>query len=274
VFPPWFLTNDGFNRQVARRQLVHNRLPLRRKHPIAKDRSRTALTLIASCLINVFYTAVTRVVGRGVKLEGVKTESPLTTATMTVGRTRPRPFAIISGDTVLEVDGQKVRTVEQIAALINASSSTKLATVIIYRGDQVPTSAGVAWTSVAGRDKPRNNSHRRRTYWQRLARERFLWTLRYLCRGVAADRIAGTWAVHLPADEAQLGRYSVGVGLSGYCLRVVAYGDACFVLAFLVSATAMFLLATSRRTILIAFACVVPLVIAGALLLQQSVMWV
>src|SRR5882762_3501197 len=38
-----------------------------------------ALTLIASCLISVFYTAVTRVVGRGVKLEGVKTESPLTT---------------------------------------------------------------------------------------------------------------------------------------------------------------------------------------------------
>src|SRR5213078_5159304 len=40
-----------------------------------------ALTLIASCLINVFYTAVTRIVGQGVKVQGVRAESPLSAAT-------------------------------------------------------------------------------------------------------------------------------------------------------------------------------------------------
>src|SRR6185295_13678887 len=33
-----------------------------------------ALTLVASCMINVFFTAVTRVIGRGVKVQGIAAE--------------------------------------------------------------------------------------------------------------------------------------------------------------------------------------------------------
>src|SRR6266480_1723012 len=82
-----------------------------------------ALTLVASCMINVLFTAVTRVVGQGVKVTGVKAESPLSAATMTSQKRTQLPFAIISGDTVLEVDGYPVRNADQIATRINATEN-------------------------------------------------------------------------------------------------------------------------------------------------------
>src|ERR1041384_5144079 len=56
-----------------------------------------ALTLIASCMINVFLTAGQLAIGKGVKVQGVKSESPLAKA---VFRTRSviQPTPIINGD--------------------------------------------------------------------------------------------------------------------------------------------------------------------------------
>ena len=44
--------------------------------PSKKVARGLALTLVASCLINVFYTAATRVVGRGIKIEVSKLRAP------------------------------------------------------------------------------------------------------------------------------------------------------------------------------------------------------
>src|SRR5207244_12582123 len=46
-----------------------------------------ALTLVASCLINVFYTFGQRIVGRGVKLQSLTVESPLSLSGSRVGAT-------------------------------------------------------------------------------------------------------------------------------------------------------------------------------------------
>src|SRR5438132_8697567 len=40
------------------------------------------VTLVASCMINVIYTASARIVGRGVKVQAVKPESPLSAAVL------------------------------------------------------------------------------------------------------------------------------------------------------------------------------------------------
>src|SRR6266480_6435359 len=61
--------------------------------PSRKILRALALTLIASCMINVLFTAVTRVVGQGVKVAGVKAESPLSAATMTSQKRTQLPFA-------------------------------------------------------------------------------------------------------------------------------------------------------------------------------------
>jgi len=73
-FRPWFLTNRWFQSASCAPPACSQSSTLFAENiPSRKIVRGLALTLIASCLINVFYTAVTRVVGRGVKLEGVKT---------------------------------------------------------------------------------------------------------------------------------------------------------------------------------------------------------
>src|SRR5687767_677814 len=74
-----------------------------------------ALTLIGSCMVNVFLTAGQLAVGRGVKVEGVKAESPLAKAvfrTKTVTQATP----IRSGDTVFQVDGKPIKDPTELAA--------------------------------------------------------------------------------------------------------------------------------------------------------------
>ena len=68
-----------------------------------------ALTLVASCSINVVYTLGQRIVGRGVKVENLSTASPLYIA------------GIREGDTLLEVEG---RTLHNPDELFNALSTT------------------------------------------------------------------------------------------------------------------------------------------------------
>lgn len=84
------------------------------------------LTLIGSSLIGVFYTAGDRLVGRGVKVNGLKTESPLYAA------------GVRSGDTLLEIDGQKIRDPEDVIAVL-ANGEKRPAALKIYRVEWVPT---------------------------------------------------------------------------------------------------------------------------------------
>jgi len=229
-----------------------------------------ALTLIASCLINVFYTAATRVVGRGVKVEGVKAESPLAAATMTEQRKPPKPFPIVSGDTVLEVDGQKVRSAEQVAALINASASTRFATVKIYRGDVYPPLQVPRGRLLSGATAEEqlgiSGGHIGRD-WRASG-----FYGHYVTYAEALQLIASLTLgllICLPYQKSWIGALLV-FALAGIIFALLLTVTRASWLAFLISATAMFLLGTSRRTILIAVACAIPLVLTGALLLQQK----
>jgi O-antigen ligase len=238
--------------------------------PTQKIVRALALIIIASCLINVFYTAVTRVVGRGVKVEGVKAESPLAAATLSVQRQAPKPFPIVNGDTVLEVDGHQVRTTEEVAALINASSSSRLATVKIYRGDtypplQVPRGRLLAGTTATdqlgisrghiGRDWRASGFYGHYvTYAEALQLIASLGLGLFIC---------------LPLKKSRIG-VALLVALAGILFALLLTVTRASWLAFLISATVIILLGTSRRTMIIAVACAIPLVLAGALLLQQK----
>src|SRR5215510_15182576 len=58
-----------------------------------------ALTMIASCMINVLLTAGQFAIGKGVKVEGVAPGSPLTKAVFRT-RTVMQPSPIVNGDTI------------------------------------------------------------------------------------------------------------------------------------------------------------------------------
>jgi hypothetical protein len=238
--------------------------------PSRKVLRALALTLIASCMINVLFTAATRVIGRGVKITGVKSESPLSAATMTSQTKQQLPFAIVSGDTVLEVDGEPVRSAEQIAALITGSREPSFATVTIYRGDRYPplrvprgrmlngTTAeeqlGISsWTS--GRDWRASGFFGHYTSY------------------AEALQLIGSLAlglfICLPFKKSRIGTLLL-FALAGIIFALLLTVTRASWLAFLVSAGLMFLLGTSRRMIMVACACAIPLVLAGALLLQQK----
>ena len=80
-----------------------------------------ALTLIASCMVNVVYVMGERIVGRGLKVEGLSAESPLAAA------------GIHDGDTLLSVDGLTLREPEELVAALDNRQNAAPAVVKIYR---------------------------------------------------------------------------------------------------------------------------------------------
>src|SRR6185436_13691035 len=89
-----------------------------------------ALALIGSCMINVFLTAGQLAIGKGVKVQGVSPASPLAQAVFRT-RTVNKPTPIVNGDTIWEVDGNRVDSPEELASALAAGPSP--AKVKIYR---------------------------------------------------------------------------------------------------------------------------------------------
>jgi len=87
-----------------------------------------ALMLIVSCMVNIAYTFAGRAVGRGIRVEGLRTESPLYVA------------GIRDGDTVLDIDDAPVRDTERLAdeIAIRSDGNASRARVRVYRVEAYP----------------------------------------------------------------------------------------------------------------------------------------
>lgn len=86
-----------------------------------------ALTLIASCMINVIYTFGERAVGRGVKVKTLTADSPL------------RQADIREGDTLLEVNNRPLRRLEEVErALAAGVRNAEAVRIKIYRFEWMP----------------------------------------------------------------------------------------------------------------------------------------
>src|SRR5688572_6821986 len=224
-----------------------------------------ALALIGSCLVNVLWTAGQLATGRGVRVQGVSAESPLTKA---IFRTRSvrRETPIKDGDIVWQVDNQRVNSPDELAAAL--VSGTGVAKVRIYRVEWTPE-LEVPRTLLTGTNAEQQLGI---TGWTR-------------GRDWRATGFYGHWTTY--AEVLQLiASLALGIflGLSQKTSRVgllllVAIAGLGFALAmtvtrgswigFAVSVAAMLLLSVSRRTAIIIAACAIPLVLAGVFLLQQ-----
>src|ERR1044072_3882015 len=96
-----------------------------------------AITLIAACVLSVLFTVGQFALGKGIKVYGVRRDSPLSQA---VFRTRAfqQSIPIVDGDTIWEVDGQSVNDPEQLAAALAGSPTAQVANVRIYRVEWTP----------------------------------------------------------------------------------------------------------------------------------------
>jgi O-Antigen ligase len=262
-----------------------------------------ALTLIGSCMLNVFWTAGQLIVGRGVKVQGVSAASPLGKAvfrTRTVSKLTP----IVDGDTVWAVDGEPIGNPDELAAAL-AQGSGSVSGAETARGSEAARGSETARGSQAMRGSEAMRGAE--TARVRIYRVEWMPELEVprgqLLRGNSAlDQLGvaswtrgrdwratgfyGHWVTY--AEVLQLVA-SLALGLflvvprkksfSGLLLLGAVVG---LVLAlgmtvtraswigFAISAAVMLAMSVSRRTLLIAGACAIPLVLGGLILLQQK----
>lgn len=219
-----------------------------------------AILLIASCMINVCYTLGQRIIGRGVRVEGVALAGPLYAG------------GIRSGDTLLEVEGRPISNLKELYDEVDrAGAQTDVPVhVQIYRYE---------WVGIL--EVPRNKLLEGETINARLGVE--TWTRG---RDWRATGFYNHWTTY---SEALQLIASLAVGLfialkrkltwKGALLLAVILGQSAALLltvtraswlALLVSIFVIVLVGASRKTVLIAAACAVVLVPAALFVLQQK----
>ena len=226
-----------------------------------------ALTLIGSCMANVLLTAGQLTLGKGVKVQGVAQASPLTNAVFRT-RTVHQPTPIVNGDTIWEVDGEPVGDPEELAAALASGNPT--AKVRIYRvewmpevelprGQLLPGTTALQQLGISswsrGRDWRATGFY---NHWVTYAE--VLQLIASLALGIL---LALTHKKNLMGALLALAVIGMIFALGMTVTRASWIG-------FAVSAVAMLLLTSSRRTILIVGACAIPLVLGSIILLQQK----
>jgi O-antigen ligase len=229
-----------------------------------------ALVLVASCMISVVYTMGERVRGRGVKLEGVRIESPLAAAVFRNGETGT-PTPIQSGDTVLEVDGRKVYSPEEVAAALDGNDDNKgVARVKIYR---------VEWMPVL--EVPRGRLLAGQTALARLGVENWTRGRDWRAAGFYGHYVTYAEALQLIAslafglfialpEKRRSGGVLLLLALAGLSVALLLTVTRASWVGLLLSAFVIVLAGTSRRTALVVAACALPLVLGGWLILKQQ----
>ncbi len=216
-----------------------------------------ALALLAACMVNVVFTAGERLRGRAVKVNGVAENSPLYQA------------GIRDGDTLLEVDKQKLNsTQELIDALLKPE--IKPAAVLIYRHELQPTflvernkllpgntpeqQLGIASAS-RGRDWRATGF-----YGQFVTYAEMLQLIIALALGIL---------VSLPRKRSWNGLLmAICLGGLGVAMLLTVTRASWF--GCLLSSVVILLLAIPRRALIFVGVLAIPLVLAGLFVLQQK----
>jgi O-antigen ligase len=213
--------------------------------------------LISSCMVNIFWTYIERGIGRGVELRGLKPESPLAQVTLK------------DGDTVLEVNGKKVSTPEQILTEFEKSAVNPVK-VKAYRPDyNVPVEvdrdkllSGENALQKLGAESWRINRNWRSAgfYGHYTTYSEVLQLMLSLIFGIL---------ITLEIKRSRLGGLLILALLSmGGALLLTATRAS--QLGFLLSAAAILICGANRRLLIGFAALVIPLALVGLFVLQQS----
>ena len=227
------------------------------------------ILLVASCLVSVVYTFGEYAFGRGVKVYEVRSDSPLSTAKF-VSREHISATPILAGDTLLEVDGRKLRGIEDLIAAMDQSEKKEPAKIKIYR---------VEW--IVELQVPRGKLLPGATSEERLGIQR--WTAG---RDWRATGFYGHWTTYaealqliasltlglliaLPRKRTRNGLL-LALAIIGMCGALVLTVTRASLLGLVVSAALIAAIGLSRRSLLVLAACALPLVIAGLFVLHQK----
>lgn len=240
-----------------------------------------AFAMILSCMVSVIWTPIERIFGRGVEISGMVAESPLAPAT------------IRNGDTLLKVNGKKIKTPDDLIAEIEANELSKVTfyrpdyylTVDVWRKNLLSGANALEKLGFTGWKRSRN--------WRSQGFYGHYTTFAEVLQLIGALTF-GLFIAHLGRrkEEADFGkkqklldRLTAPVQLSFlpfsfspillFCVAAMAFALLLTVtrgsqLGFLTAAAAIVLVAGNRKMFLTLAAIVLPVALLGAFFLQQS----
>jgi O-antigen ligase len=227
-----------------------------------------AFTLIASCLVTTLFTLGQLAMGKGVKVYGVRSDSVLTQAVFHT-RTVKQPTPIIDGDTIWEVDGQRVGSPDELAAAL-AAANASISIVKIYRVEWTPSLEVPRGHLLAGNNALQQlgiNAWARGRDWRATGFFGHWVTYAELLQLIASLTMG--LFLSLPTKRGITGIFL----LLSLVLMLLSLGltvTRASWIAFAISATLLLAISVSRRTLIAAGVVAIPLVLAGVFVLQQK----
>lgn len=244
-----------------------------------------ACALVFSCMVNVVWVPVQRLMGRGVEIHGVSPQSPLSNIYLADGS----KAALYDGDTLLTADNKKLNTPDEVVAAIEKNETTKLKfyrpdfdlVVTARRDSLLPGSTAMERLGITSWKK----SHNWRssgffghyaTYAEvmqliaSLALGLFIGS--FLRRGDtgAIRRHEEDLSAASPRPRFTASSILLFLALAGMSLALLLTVTRASQLAFLISAAAMVITVGNRKLLLGAAAIILPVAIGGLIFLQQS----
>ena len=224
--------------------------------------------LIASCMVNVAWTPVQRLIGRGVEIHGLSPESPLA------------KVGLWDGDTLLQANGRKLRTPEDLASALAASETVKVKfyrpdfefSVDVRREDML---SGADALQRLGFEKWTKSRNWRSSgfYGHYTTYAEVLQLIDSLIFGllVAAFSLRrSTRDGRRPASVHRYARPLLLIALAGASLALLMTVTRASQLAFVISAACIVLLGAGKRWLFAVAAVGIPIVLVGLFVLQQS----
>ena len=227
------------------------------------------VVLLAGTVLSTLFTFAQYAIGRGVKVQGVRADSPLKAGRF-VTRTKSDPAPILDGDTIEEVDSQRIWNAEQLVNELEQPSQQKTAKVKIYRYEWNPV-----FEIERGKLLPGATAEERLGIgsWARGRDRRATGFFNHWTTYSESLQLLGSLALGLfVALPFKRSRWSVLlvltlIAISGALMLTVVRASW---LSFLISATLIAVIGLRWRTLLIIGACALPLVLAGTFILHQK----
>jgi O-antigen ligase len=216
-----------------------------------------ALTLICACTVNVFYTAGQRLLGRAVKVYGVSEQSPLYKA------------GIRDGDTLLEVDGQKLRDPQELVSALSKPGK-KPAAVLTYRHELQPVFKVPRGNVLSGSNPLEQlgiEGWSRGRDWRASGFYGQFVTYAEVLQLIIALTMA--LFVSLAAKRSWAGAFLL-VALAGFGGALLLTVTRASWLGCVVSTLIILFLGVGRRTVILIGVLAIPLILAGLFILQQK----
>lgn len=222
------------------------------------------LVLVASCMVNVLYTFGAYAAGRGVKVESLTAESPL------------RAAGVREGDTLLAADGVPLREpedlVRELSYDVTRAEPTPGVLVKLYRVEALPV-VGIRRDSLLAEETAEAEARLGINSWSRGRDQRATGFYGHYTTYAEALQLVGSVALGLLVALRRKRSWRgalLAAAFAGMCGALLLTVTRASWLGLLLSAFVIVLVGASRRTLLVAAAIALPLVVAGLLVLQQK----